>query len=378
MPGPLFILPSGIETRWATPENQNAQRGQGGTKNSGRKGSACLPIKKREQHVLAHVSGTSGTIRRIWATISSKDPIMLRGLKFDIYWEGSQKPAVSAPFGDFFGMGLGRMSKFNSTLFSSPEGRSFNCFAPMPFRNEMKIVVTNETDTDLQSLFYDVDFTVGDKHPENMLYFHAHYRRENPTFLLKDFEFLPKITGKGRFIGINAGIAIDKKYYSNSWWGEGEVKVYLDGDNELPTLCGTGTEDYIGTAWGTGQFDSMYQGCHLADEENCQFCFYRYHIPDPIYFHKDIRVTIQQIGCYDPKSKDHFKRSDGKIYALGNDKEPVDFSGDLPEYGLFERQDDMSSCAYFYIDKPETSLPSIDPVEDRIKGLITKKTRPPG
>ncbi len=187
---------------------------------------------------------------------------------------GHERPAVSAPLGDFSGQGLGRCVAFQAALFSNPEGRSFNCCVPMPFRTGMKIAVTNESGADLGSFFYDVNYTLGDEHGPDTLYLHAHWRRERPTTLKRDYAFLPKVTGRGRFLGVNVGVIADKATYFNSWWGEGECKVYLDGDEALPTLCGTGTEDYIGTAWGQGQYAHLYQGCHIADHQNMQFAFY--------------------------------------------------------------------------------------------------------
>ena len=193
----LYTLPDGIETRWASPENPQGEKGKGARTNGGRKGRPAIPIKAGEQVTLAEVRDSSGTIRRIWGTISDRSPAMLRGLKIEMFWDGATKPAVSVPFGDFFGFGLGHMVAFQSALFASPEGRSFNCYVPMPFSKGMKIVLTNESGKDLQLLFYDVDYTLGDKHDANDLYFHAHYRRENPTKLQRDFEILPRVSGKG-------------------------------------------------------------------------------------------------------------------------------------------------------------------------------------
>lgn len=107
----------------------------------------------------------------------------------------------------------------------------------------MKILLTNESGKDLELLFYDVDYTLGDKHDENDLYFHAHFRRENPTKLQRDFEILPQVLGKGRFLGANLCVQANKELYLDRWWGEGEVKIYSDGDRDWPTLAGTGTED---------------------------------------------------------------------------------------------------------------------------------------
>ena len=370
---PLFSMADHIQTRWASPENPQALRGGGGKTKAGRKGLACLPLAAGAQLVLAEISGTSGMIRRIWSTISERTPVALRGLRIDIYWDGAATPAVSAPFGDFFGQGLGRCQKFESALLSNPEGRSFNCCVPMPFKSGFKIVVTNELDVNIRMIFYDIDFTVGDKFDETTLYFHTHWRRENPTTMRKDYELLPKVSGRGRFLGVNVGVIANTEIYFKSWWGEGEVKVYLNGDGEYPTLCGTGTEDYIGTAWGQGQYWNLYQGCPVADDERQQFTFYRWHLPDPIYFHREIRVTIHQIGCWNP---DNLKMmhavgrklivNDGPEETLVNMEAAIAANG----YGLFERKDDWSSCSYFYLERAENGLPLLAPVAERTKGLI--------
>ena len=156
----------------------------------------------------------------------------------------------------------------------------------------------------------------------------------------------------------------------HSWWGEGELKVYLDGDNEWPTLSGTGTEDYIGTGWGMGFYANAYQGCHVADGEKMQYCFYRYHIPDPIYFQRNCRVDMQQMGCWSPELKERFRTSGRELYLAGAGQQPIDFrDAGLSPYGLFERQDDWSSCAYFYLDFAENGLPGLPPVAERLAGL---------
>jgi hypothetical protein len=260
------------------------------------------------------------------------------------------------------------MATFQNALFSSPEGRSFNCCVPMPFKTGMKIVVTNDADKGLAMFYYDIDYTLGDEFDEDTLYFHAHWRRENPTTLKEDYELLPKVNGKGRFLGVNIGVDPNTDKYYRTWWGEGEVKIYLDGDEELSTLCGTGTEDYIGTGWGQGQYAHLYQGCHVADSEKFEYCFYRLHIPDPVYFRQDCRVTIQQIGCFGPGTKEKMHESGRTYYAAGPGKKPLDLSPEGPSgrYGLFEREDDWSSCAYFYLATPTNNLPELAPFEQRI------------
>ncbi|HLM55135.1 MAG TPA: glycoside hydrolase family 172 protein [Pyrinomonadaceae bacterium] len=361
----LYEMPEGVETRWASGENPTGEKGRGGQANGGRKGSPTVPIKAGESRVLAEAKGTSGTVRRIWMTFPDRSPKMLRSLRLDIYWDGARTPAVSAPLGDFFGLGLGRMVPFQSALFSNPEGRSFNCFVPMPFKTGMKVVMTNESREDLGELFYDVNYTVGDRHDARALYFHAHYRRENPTTLQRDYEILPRVEGRGRYLGTNIGVIVNQKEFFNTWWGEGEIKIYLDGDRELPTLVGTGTEDYVGTAWGQGQYAHLYQGSPVADEGANRWCFYRYHVPDPVYFYREARVTMQQIGYLADHSRGGLVREGRKLYRAG----PGLVEKDIRTDGKFERADDWSSCAYFYLDRPENNLPRLDPIEKRTEGL---------
>ncbi|MCD9025934.1 glycoside hydrolase family 172 protein [Cohnella silvisoli] len=370
-PYPMYEMPEGVETRWASPENRTAAKGNAARTNGGRKGMPFISVRAKEQVILALEEGTSGVILRIWVTLNDRSPSMLRSLKLDFYWDGADKAAVSAPLGDFFGTGLGRTAAFQSSLFSSPEGRSFNCIVPMPFRTGMKVTLTNEGDTDLPMFFYDIDYTAGDRHPERLLYFHAHFRRERQTSLRQDYEIVPKLSGKGRFLGANVGVKPDTEKYCLSWWGEGECKIYLDGDNAFPSLCSTGTEDYIGTGWEQGQFSHLYQGCHVADKETMEFCFYRYHVPDPVYFYQDIRVTMQQIGYWDPQTKSVFRQAGIVVAKAGEEQREIDFATeeDIPDYGNFERQDDWSSCAYFYLDHPFSMLPELDAVEARVHGL---------
>ena len=360
----LYEMPEGVETRWSSGENPTGEKGKGGQAKGGRKGSATLPIKAGESLILAQASG-SGMVRRIWMTFPDRSPQMLRSLKIEMYWDGAAKPAVSAPVGDFFGIGLGQKVPFESAFFSDPEGRSFNCVIPMPFRTGMRIVIRNESKTDVNELFYDVNYTVGDRHPANMLYLHAHYRRENPTVMQKDYEILPQITGKGRYLGTNVGVIVNRREYFNTWWGEGEIKMYLDGDRANPTIVGTGTEDYIGTAWGQGKFAHLYQGSPVADENAFRWCFYRYHVLDPVYFYKDLRVTMQQIGYLAGHTREPVEYNQRRLIEAGPGQKPKDLTKD----GKFERTDDWSSCVYFYLDKPTSELPPIDAVEKRIAGL---------
>jgi hypothetical protein len=366
----LFKKTKGITTHWASPENPKAAKGSGGQRNGGRKGRPCFPLYPGKSYVMAESTGSPGTVRRIWVTLSERSPWMLRSLKLDFYWDQADTPSFSVPFGDFFGLGLGRLVTFNSALFSNPEGRSFNCFIPMPFKTGMKIVITNESDKLQPMMYYDVDYTLGDQHGADMLYFQAHYRRENKTTLRKDYELLPRIQGEGRFLGVNAGIIVNRRDYLNTWWGEGEVKIYIDGDTDFPSLCGTGAEDYIGTAWELGQYATLYQGCPLADFENSQFAFYRFHIPDPVFFSKDIRVTIQQIGFCSFQEREKLAHQDITIYKAGPEMAEFDLNDPMEFPPYLEREDDFSSCCYFYLDQPQSGLPLLDPVEKRTEGLL--------
>jgi hypothetical protein len=369
---PLFVLPEKVEARWINPENIKGVRGAGGKTNDSRKGAPCYgALKAGAQMELANYQGSSGIVRHLWTTIDNRSPKMLRGLRMDFYWDGADRPAISAPWGDFFGFGLGCMAPFECALFNCPEGRNFNSFLPMPFRSGFRITVTNETDADLGMFWFQADFTVYDELPANALYLHGHFHRENPTTMRQDYEILPQVKGRGRYLGVNFGVIANTELYFKAWWGEGEVKIYTDGDRPFPTLCGTGTEDYVLTSWGQGRYANAYSGCHLADHEKFRYCFYRYHLPDPIYFRQEIRATIQQIGCWDPKTRKDMHFSGNTYLKAGPESKPIDFSPAeaVGDYGLFERADDWSSCAYFYLDRPTNELPPLDPVAKRIEGL---------
>ena len=169
--------------------------------------------------------------------------------------------------------------------FSPPQrGRSFCCFIPMPFRKSCKITLTNNSGEYINCLFYDVDISiepVGDD-----MYFFTSFRDIEENELEKEVEILPEIKGKGRFLGCNIAIIPNEEVYKDIWWGEGEVKIYLDGDTDYPTLVGTGTEDYIGLAWELGEFINRTRGC--VSKEGLAALFYRFHVGDKIYFKNDI------------------------------------------------------------------------------------------
>jgi len=354
-------MPLGIQSHVSSLENLNGVKGDGGKTNAGAKGAAFTSLKAGERKTLLDIN-MAGMIQRIWITIDDRRPEMLRSLKLRIYWDDSKTPAVDVPFGDFFCAALKPVA-FQSALFSNPEGRSFNCYIPMPFKSAAKVVLTNESSTDLDLLFFDVDFIQNTKPSPDQLYFHAVWsRQQNPVG--QDVVLLPKIEGKGRFLGVSVGLNVNPAY-GPSWWGEGEVKMYIDGDTKYPTINGTGSEDYIGTGWEEGFFANQFQGCLVADEKNRQYAFYRFHIPDAIYFYHDFKATIQQIGGWFPAVVK-------SLQDKGVPLQPVSLGGKtfrpLLEPGIdaktelanaqpndwenFYRSDDYAVTAYYYLNKP--------------------------
>jgi hypothetical protein len=385
-----------VKTRWISPENPTGEKGKGGLTNKGAKGNAFYIIQPGEIKTIMNVAG-AGIIQRMWMSGTiARNAEQRRAVVINMYWDGAEKPAVSAPIGDFFGVGLGMMASFDSEFFSSPEGRSFNFTIPMPFRNGAKIDVVNESSS--QVLFwFDINYLEMERVPNKALYFHTYWSRDLKTALGKDFEILPKVNGKGRYLGTNVGVIGDKGYLG-SWFGEGEVRAYLDGDTDHPTLQGTGTEDYIGTGWGQGVYHAQRFGSLISNKEHDLYAFYRFHTADAVYFHQDIRVTIQQMGNSNRANMRKMVENGMEILpvwnletygqdvlnAKGKPLEHVRFldiqdppdlmSEDFPSSGStnYYRRDDVSATAYFYLDKPTNDLPPIAPLEIRLKDMKEK------
>ncbi|HEX8527844.1 glycoside hydrolase family 172 protein [Allosphingosinicella sp.] len=386
---PLWQYRPQEQTRWVSPENPTGAPGAGGRENRGAKGHAFETIPVGASHVLADISG-AGTIDRIWMTIEDRSPEALRGLRLEMFWDGAATPAVSVPLGDFFLHGAGEMLPMETALLASPEGRSFVSTIPMPFRSGARIVVTNESGRQVNLIFYDVNYRALASQPADALYFHAWWSRDRATTLGRDFRVLPRIAGRGRFLGASFTI-LTNTVYRDTWWGEGEVKMFLDGDREHPTLAGTGAEDYIGTAWGQGAYINRYQGAPIASwEAGGRWTFYRFHIPDPVYFHRDIEVTLQQIGgarknvvidlqragaplipvTIDPGSRTNFQQ------LLTRRPQVPLTDPSLPDgHTNFYRSDDVAAVAYFYLDRPVSGLPPLAPAAERVAAL---RLRPPG
>lgn len=346
----------------ATAENPDAVSGQGGKENHGRKGCPCIePLEVGSTKVLLHKYG-SGTIRKIWCTIPPNHPEHLRNLILRMYWDGQKNPSVEVPIGDFFGIAHGRQRNMVTPYVGMQDAKGFNCFIPMPFKKEVQISIENDSDVDVDMFFYQIDFTLGDRHDENTGFFHAQFRRENPCEIKKDYTILDGVKGRGVYIGTVLGIR--NLYYDHlqEWWGEGEIKYYLDDDTKFPTICGTGLEDYIGGGWGTNEIGTPYQGAPLLDDEQGFYSLYRFHHFDPIYFQDSIRVTVQQLGSGERKWAEAFYGDNGGYYKAAGCAEDSHLC-------LFERSDDYCSVAYWYQELPTNPFPELPDRKKRMEGI---------
>jgi len=306
--------------------------------------------------VIANIDGP-GCITHIWSTMmtASREPYMPRKVVLRMYWDGEKLPSVETPIGDFFGMGHGIVKNFwSAPLSMSPQdGKGFNCFFSMPFDEESRIEVTNDCDDDL-IFFHYIDYEVYDRLDEKELRFHAWWNRENPCEGISDsgisneeYEFGGKnatgegnyvildVEGKGHYVGCNLNIHNLRHTSKWNWYGEGDDMIFIDGEKWPPSLHGTGTEDYFGTAFCPQQeFCTPYYGVILGGGPNWsgKVTLYRYHITDPIMFERSIRVTIEH----------------------GHNN---------------HRNDDLSSTAYWYQREPHKRFAPLSPVQERLPRL---------
>ena len=358
--GDPSIIDTRLDSRAATFENLGGERGAGGREAAGRKGAPSKRLEPGERVTLAALSGP-GTLRHIWMTFPPAPPEVMRAVWMEVFYDGRPEPSISAPCLDFFGLPHGRPVAYASTLTAAHEGRGFNAWYPMPFRKEATVELTNGSARPID-LYFQIDYTLEPDLPEGAGYLHATFRRENPTTMRRDFVIETDLPGPGRFLGACVGVrTID----AGVWYGEGEVKVYRDGDGENPTICGTGLEDYVGSAWGMGPHHAPYAGAPLEVKREGDFMpefvgFYRWHVPDPIVFTDECRVTIQQIGYH------VFLDGQDALMAEYERTNPPAGTGWMrtPRPGVFamgiaERVDDYCATAYTYCAEPH-AVPRLD------------------
>lgn len=332
-PDEPFNLPAGISSRSVTPENPRGEAGAGGRAagqlGPGRKGRPFVDIDPGQTYEICDVAGP-GVVRNLWATMRVQQGSDFRDRVLRIYWDDQSHPSVECPIGDFFGIGHGYPVETRSAAHSVQPGWGLRFHQPMPFARRARITLSNEGARRF-SLFYAVDLTIGDRLPEEFGRLHVAFNRQNPTRLRDDFIVMPQRQGRGRFLGAVIGV----RQLAPDWWGEGEMKMYIDGDTD-PTICGTGVEDYIGQAWGLHETMAPYGGCPVW--RGPRAVLYRWHLPDPIYWNTGFRAAFQQIGWSDAQ-------------------------------GFVERQDDWSAAAFWYEPTPSAPLPALASHEIRVADL---------
>jgi hypothetical protein len=314
--GNLYRL-SNAKTRSISPENFTGEKGKGGMADlkdkdnrnvanasnaardlgQGWKLNPFIRINSGETITIAEIEGP-GAIQHIWMTPTGNWRFSI----IRIYWDDEKDASVECPVGDFFGMGWGVYAPLTSLAICVNPGSAFNCYWTMPFRKKCKITMENISDKDAMTVYYQVDYTLTTV-PEDAAYFHAQWRRTNPD-VTSDYTIVDNIKGKGHFVGVYLAWGVK----NNGWWGEGEIKFFLDGDSKFPTICGTGTEDYFCGSYNFDrggqykEFCTPYSGLHQVIRPdgtyNSQqrFGLYRWHIADPVRFEKDLRITIQDLG----------------------------------------------------------------------------------
>jgi len=342
---------SDAQTRSISAENPTGAPGMGGRATEGTgaaaardlgpgcKVSPSIRIAPGETATLAEVEGP-GTVQHIWLTARG----VLRHAILRIFWDGQEQPSVECPLGDFFACGWGRHAQISSLAVCVNPALGFNAYWPMPFRRRCRITLANIADTEM-TLYYQITYGLGDV-PADAAYFHAQFRRVNPVPYGEVVTLLDGVQGRGQYVGTAMAWGVN----NDGWWGEGEIKFYLDDDDAYPTICGTGTEDYFGGAWcfidnvwdarersGYLEFTTPYSGMPQvlrpdgALKAQTRFTLYRWHITDPVRFRRRLRVTMQALG-----------------WRAGRRYLPL--------------QDDIASVAYWYQALPTAPFP---PLPDR-------------
>ena len=349
---------SSAQTRSVSPENYSGGKGQAAMATDsptgrparelgqGWKVSPFAKLPRNSVFTLADIRGP-GAIQQIFMTPASSPPLeKLRSLILRVYWDGETEPSIECPLGDFFACGLGRGCQINSLAVCVNPESGLNCYWPMPFRKRARITMENLRDEDV-NLAYQINYALADV-PEDAGYFHAQFRRENPLRTKGTYTILDGVTGVGQYVGTYLAWGP----HSNGWWGEGQVKFYIDGDGRFPTICGTGAEDYFCGSFGFfakgadgktryAEFSTPYTGMPqvinpdgLLDSQQ-RFGLYRWHLTDPVRFQRDLRVTIADIGW----------QSGGRYRLL---------------------QDDIASVAFWYQKGPHAKYPPL-PTRDELE-----------
>ena len=347
----LHLL-SNAKTRSICAENPTGEKGRGGMATEGTgahaaeglgqtwKVSPSYHVHPGETLTLADIEGP-GAIQHIWMTIGRfKGKDFWRNMILRIYWDDQDYPSVEVPVGDFFANGWNEYAQVNSLAVCANPARGFNCYWTMPFRKRARVTIENRFFETL-TVYYQIDYALAEV-DEDCAYFCASFRRENPVTFMKDYTVIDGIKGKGQYVGTYFAWQVN----NCGWWGEGEIKFFMDGDTEFPTICGTGTEDYICGAYnfdvpgkGYTEFSTPYSGLPQIIRPDglyrsqMRFGMYRWHITDPIRFESDLRVTIQDLGW----------RADRRY---------------LPQ------QSDIASVAYWYQTLPTAPLKPLGSVDE--------------
>jgi len=343
--GNLWRL-SKAKTRSISAENPTGEKGKGGMAVTGT-GASCardlgqgwkvspsVVIEAGQTFTLADIEGP-GAIQSMW--LSGDVARKGAGSRFyilRIFWDDQEQPSVECPIADFFASGWGQFAQVSSLAVAVNPNRGYNCFWEMPFRKRCRVVLENRHSEPVTH-YYQINYTLTDV-PDEAAYFHAQFRRVNPLPYMQPFTILDGVRGRGQYVGTVLAYGV----HNNGWWGEGEIKFYIDGDSDFPTICGTGTEDYFGGAYDwdvDGQYvtySTPFMGMHLVIRPDGlyrsqqRFSMYRWHIMDPVRFESDMRVTIQALGW-----------REGRRY--------------LP------LQDDIASVAYWYQTLPTAPFPPL-------------------
>jgi hypothetical protein len=339
-------LLKGAETRSISAENLTGTKGQGGMAipnpgepkpaasaraaddlGQGWKVKPFLRVNAGETVTLMDVEGP-GIVQHIWMVEGLSRAHVLR-----FYWDGEATPSVEVPAPDFFAVGHEMFARVNSQVVVVNPANAMNCYWPMPFRKRARVTFSNEAGKDLELLAFQITYALAAV-PKQAAYFHAQWRRAD-TSRQNPYVILDGVKGDGHYVGTFLAWTQRRK----GWFGEGEIKFFLDGDGKFPTICGTGTEDYFCGSYGFPEpYTTAYAGTTLpsnADRETPNYwSLYRWHVPDPICFHQDLRVTIQALGWGD----------DGKYLRLS---------------------DDIASVAYWYQTEPHAAFPLLPPLSER-------------